>query len=104
VSRREFLKGVVEQGLYNTPQLTMALLRQLVNQARVCQTDIVVYDASRFVNDSIFIPAHAEFPDIRFEDRDGGKGRFQVRPDKNVALHFGDPATPDHGRTYFLPV
>lgn len=89
-----------EQGLYNTPQMTMALLRQLVNQARVRQGDIVVYDASRLVNDSIFIPAHAEFPDIRFEDRDGGKGRFQVQPDKNVALHFGDSATPDHGRTY----
>ncbi len=88
------------QGLYNTPQLTMALLRQLVEQAGVRQTDIVVYDGSRFINDSIFIPASAAFPDIRFEDRDGGEGRFPVQPDKRVALHFGDPATPDHGKTY----
>lgn len=89
-----------KQGLYNTPQLTIALLRQLVRQAGVRETDLVVYDASRFVNDSIFQPAHAEFPGIRFEDRDGGDGRFQVRPDKNVALHFGDPTLPDHGKTY----
>ncbi len=87
-------------GLYNTPQLTLALFRQLVEQAGVRPGDLVVYDASRFVNDSIFRPAHAEFPGIRFEDRDGGDGRFAVAPDKNVALHFGDPATPDHGKTY----
>jgi hypothetical protein len=87
-------------GLYNTPQLTMALLRQLVEQAGVRETDLVVYDGSRFVNDSIFLPASNEFPGIRFEDRDGGEGRFPVQADKSVALHFGDPATPDHGRTY----
>ena len=48
----------------------------------------------------MFLPIHAEFPGIRFEDRDGGDGRFKVQPDKKVALHFGDPATPDHGKTY----
>ncbi len=88
------------QGLYNTPQLTLALLRQLVKQARVREEDIVVYDASRLANDSIFLRAHAEFPGIRFEDIDGGDGRFQARPDKNVALHFGDPGTPHNRRTY----
>lgn len=89
-------------GPYNTPQFTLALLRQLVKQAQVRETDIVVYDASRWVNDSIFVPAHAEFPGIRFEDRDGGDGRFQIQPDKRVAIHFGDPTTPDSGKT-FLP-
>ena len=88
------------QGLYNTPQLTLALLRQLVKQARVREEDIVVYDASRLVNDSIFLPCHAEFPGIRFEDLDGGDGRFKVQPDKGTALHFGDPSTPDNGKTY----
>lgn len=87
-------------GPYNTPQLTMALLRQLVRQAHVRESDIVVYDASRWVNDSIFLPAHAEFPGIRFEDQDGGEGRFRIQPDKHVALHFGDPSTPDNGETY----
>jgi hypothetical protein len=88
------------QGLYNTPQVTKALMRQLVLQAGVRESDLVVYDASRFIPDSVFLPIHAEFPGIRFEDRDGGDGRFKVEPDKKVALHFGDPATPDHGKTY----
>jgi uncharacterized protein (DUF362 family) len=90
-------------GLYNTPQLTRALLRQLVRQACVRESDIVVSDASRWMNDTIFVPCHAEFPNIRFEDRDGMEGRFKAQPDKNVALHFGDPGTPNSGQTY-LPV
>ncbi len=89
-----------EQGLYNTPQLTAALLRQLVEKAGVRENDLVVYDASRFVPDSIFDRCHAEFPGIRFEDRDGGEGRFAVEPDLNAAVFFGDPATPNHGNTY----
>jgi hypothetical protein len=87
-------------GLYNTPQVTKTLMRQLVQQAGVRESDLVVYDASRFIPDAVFLPIHAEFPRIRFEDRDGGDGRFKVQPDKKVALHFGDPATPDHGKTY----
>jgi uncharacterized protein (DUF362 family) len=89
-----------KQGPYNTPQVTRALLRQLVKQAGVREADLVVYDASRFVNDSVFVPCHAEFPGIRFEDQDGGQGRFKIQPDKNVAIHFGDPKTPDSGKTY----
>lgn len=88
------------QGLFNTPQLTRALVRQLVRQAGVREADIVVCDASRLVCDPIFLPVHQEFPGIRFEDHDGGQGRFQVRPNKAVALHFGDPSIQDNGKTY----
>lgn len=87
-------------GLYNTPQLTRALVRQLVTQAKIRESDLVVYDASRLMCDTVFLPIHAEFPGIRFEDRDGGDGRFQVQPDKKAALSFGDPKTPDHRKTY----
>jgi hypothetical protein len=75
-------------------------LRQLVQQAQVRQEDIVVYDASRWVNDSIFLPAHAAFPGIRFGDREGSDGRFKIEPDKRAALHFADPELPDNGKTY----
>ena len=87
-------------GLYNTPQLTQALLRQLVKQAGVRESDIVVCDSSRWMNDTIFVPCHAEFPGIRFEDLDGVDGRHKARPDKKVALHFGDPNTKCSGETY----
>jgi uncharacterized protein (DUF362 family) len=87
-------------GLYNTPQVTKALLRQLVKKAGIPQTDIVACDASRLASDKILIPCRAEFPNIRFEDRDGADGRFKAQPDKNVALHFGDPKAPESGKTY----
>jgi hypothetical protein len=87
-------------GLYNTPQLTKALLRQLVTHAGVQEKDIVVLDASRLASDAIFRACQEEFPDVRFEDRDGSEGRFQAQPDRDVALHFGDPETPDSGKTY----
>jgi hypothetical protein len=89
-----------KQGFYNTPQLTQALLRQLVRHAGVREADLVVVDASRFVPDSIFDPCHAEFPAICFEDRDGGEGRFPVLPDLGTAIHFADPAAPDLDKTY----
>jgi len=89
-------------GLYNTPQLTKSLLRQLVQQAGIAEKDIIVLDASRLASNTIFQTCHDEFPGIRFEDRDGTEGRFKARPDKNVALHFGDPKTPNSGKT-FLP-
>ncbi|MHB0960365.1 MAG: DUF362 domain-containing protein [Pirellulaceae bacterium] len=87
-------------GLYNTPQMTKALLRQLVHRAGIPQTNILVCDASRLSSDTIFDACRSDFPDIRFEDRDGGQERIQARPDKNVALHFGDPHTRDSGKTY----
>jgi len=87
-------------GFYNTPQLTQALLRQLVTQAGVRESDIIACDASRWMNDTVYVPCHAEFPGIVFEDRHGIDGRRLARPDKNVALHFGDPNTPNSGKTY----
>jgi hypothetical protein len=87
-------------GVYNTPQITKALLRQLVQQAGIPQTDIILCDASRLASDAIVDYCRAEFPHIRFEDRDGSDERLQARPDTNVALHFGDPRTPQSGETY----
>jgi hypothetical protein len=89
-------------GLYNTPQLTMALFRQLVRQAGVRQEDIVAYDASRWVNDSILVPCHAEFPAIRFEDNEGRPPCSRIEPDRGAAVHFSDPAPRTGGET-FLP-
>ncbi len=89
-----------KQGFYNTPQLTQALLRQLVRQAGVREADLTIVDASRFVPDSIFVPCNAEFPGIRFEDRDGGEGRFPVQPDLRRSIAFADPAAPNLDKTY----
>jgi len=87
-------------GLYNTPQATVALVRQLVKQAGVPETDITLYDASRIVSDAMYLPIHREFPGVRFKDRDGGGGRERVQPDRKAAVHFADPTIQDNDATY----
>ncbi|MDY0169503.1 MAG: DUF362 domain-containing protein [Thermoguttaceae bacterium] len=88
------------QGFYNTPQLTLALFRQLVHEAGIREADLVVVDASRFIPDSIFDRCHAEFPAIRFEDRDGDEGRFRTLPDMSKTIAFADPDAPALDKTY----
>jgi len=51
-----------ELGLYNTRQLTKALLRQLVKQVRVRETDIFVRDGSaRMIDHEIEPETHRRF-------------------------------------------
>jgi hypothetical protein len=56
------------------PHVILALLRQLVNQGGVAQDDITVYDITRFIGDSIFVPCHAEFSGVHFVELDSGGG------------------------------
>ena len=61
-----------------SPHLILSMLNQLVNNAGVPQANITVYDASRYIGDSIYIPCHAAFPNVNFMDVSGGDGRSQV--------------------------
>jgi hypothetical protein len=56
-------------------QTVLALLRQLVNQAGVPQTNITVYDAVRPMPDRIYQPCHQEFPSVQWVDTDGKNGQ-----------------------------
>jgi hypothetical protein len=60
-----------------TPQLVLALLTSLINEAGVPQGNITVFDASRFITDNIFNKCHAVFPDVIFVDNIGGDGRIK---------------------------
>jgi hypothetical protein len=60
-----------------TPQLVLALLTSLVNEAGVPQGNITVFDASRFITDNIFNKCHAVFPDVIFVDNIGDDGRIK---------------------------
>lgn len=66
-----------------SPQLVLALVRQLVNEAGVPAGDILIYDASRLVGDYIYDPVHTEFPAVRFMDLTGG--------DNREAANWGSP-------------
>jgi hypothetical protein len=69
-----------------SPQAILSMLRQLVNQAHVPETNIVVYEAVRVIHDHIYIPCHAEFPGVIWMDSkgDGANGRQPVNWHKNA--------------------
>jgi Domain of unknown function (DUF362) len=62
-----------------SPQLSLALARQLVNQAGINQADITFYDASRYINDNVYNKLHGEFPNIVIVDIYGGSGRTKAQ-------------------------
>jgi hypothetical protein len=49
-----------------SPQMVLAMVRQLVNQAHVRPQDIVVYDVRRFIPPYILTKVWSEFKDVRF--------------------------------------
>ena len=61
-----------------SPHMVLAVLRQLTKQAGVAESDITVFDASRFVTDNVFNKSHAEFPGVVFVDHEGGDGRVKA--------------------------
>lgn len=51
-------------------QTVLALLRQLVNQASVPQTNIAIYDAVRTLPRWLYMPCQAEFPGVQWYNSD----------------------------------
>jgi uncharacterized protein (DUF362 family) len=80
-------------------QSIRALLHQLTKEARVAQKDIVVYDSSpgggknrRSIPDRIYVPLHAEFPEVRWVDCQGLNGR-QAPEWVSNAITYTSPKT-----------
>jgi hypothetical protein len=57
------------------PQLILALLKSMVNEAGIPQENITVADPSRFITDNIYNKCHSVYPKVHFIDHDGGNGR-----------------------------
>jgi hypothetical protein len=49
-----------------SPQIVLAMVRQLVNEAHVRQQDVIVYDGRRFIPPAILTKVWSEFKDVRF--------------------------------------
>jgi len=60
-----------------SPHLVLALLRQLINNAGVAQSNITVCEPSRFITDNIYSKCHAQFPAVVFVDNAGNDGRVK---------------------------
>ena len=56
----------VDNFIDESPQMILAMVRQLVNQAHVRQQDIVVYDVRRFMMPYTLTKVWSEFKDVRF--------------------------------------
>lgn len=61
-----------------SPQMILALLRQLVNVVGVKQSDIAVGDPVAYFPNEFYDPCHSEFPDVEYLDYAGKFGRTKV--------------------------
>jgi uncharacterized protein (DUF362 family) len=74
------------------PQTIIALLRQLVTQAGVPQTNIIVYEApntapSRVIPDRIYSRCAAQFPQVTYADCAGTNGRTLIQWQVNAITY-----------------
>ncbi len=73
-----------------SPQLVLALLKSLVGQGGVPQSDIIVAEPSRFITDYLFDKCHAAFPDVRYVDNAGGDGRVKSEYEADAMAYSQD--------------
>ncbi|MGM0445741.1 MAG: DUF362 domain-containing protein, partial [Bacillota bacterium] len=71
-----------------SPQVVLALVKSLVENAEVSPEQIVLYDASRPLGDVIYNLIYDKYPDVKFVDNKGGQGREKVEADKNSAVYY----------------
>jgi len=63
-----------------SPQIILALLRQLVGAAGVKESDITVCDSLALFPNEYYDILHKEFPDVQYADHAGKFGRVQMKP------------------------
>ncbi len=86
-------KGNIEPVCETTPGVTLAILRQLVNNAGVSQEDIWVADPRSHVWQHTYELLSAEFPDVKYGDRSAsheGKGRTTMHINSSKTIFFSD--------------
>jgi len=70
-----------------SPQVMLALLRQLVNIAGVNQADISIGDPTSLFPNQFYNPLHNEFPDVKYLDKLGKFNRTKVEA-SDVDFYF----------------
>lgn len=79
--------GDTDNQIDASPHAVIAMLRQLVNEARVPQSAITVYDAVRIMPDRFYNKVHGEFPNVTYLDSQGQNGRVKVQWQPNVITY-----------------
>lgn len=106
--RRSKVTGVEQYNLRNadymntSPQMIVALLRQLTGHAGVKQADVTVGDTLCYFPNEFYEMCRKEFPQVRYLDYVGAFGRTRARR-SSVPLYW---STPDAAgtETDYLPV
>ncbi|MDX1815319.1 MAG: DUF362 domain-containing protein, partial [Thermodesulfobacteriota bacterium] len=84
-----------------SPQVTLALLRQLVRTVGVKESDISVGDTLAYFPNEYYNILHNEFPDVRYMDHAGKFNRVKVTRSK-VAVYWS--SRPQGVRTDYVPL
>jgi uncharacterized protein (DUF362 family) len=93
-------KPVVPTNLVNvSPQVTLAVVRQLVHHAGVAPGDIIIYDAQRNIYPGLLVKIWNEYKDVRFVQSDAPDPVHQKHPAYD-AIHGLEQADWVEGQTY----
>jgi len=84
-----------------SPQMMLALLRQLVKTAGVKETDIAIGDSLALFPNQYYKILHDEFPKVRYLDHEGKFGRTAVEQ-SSVPLYWS--CRPEGCRQDYVPV
>jgi len=97
----ETYRLVKRQDYMNTsPQMIVALLRQLVEEAGVAQEDVIVCDTLAYLVHEYYGILHQAFPRVKYEDFAGKFGRTQAKA-SSVPLYWS--CRPQGTTTDYLP-
>ena len=79
----------------NAPQLTIALLRQLIDSAGVAPEDISIGDPQNLMPNHWYDQVYAECPGVVYLCKSGATqyGRTPVSPDPSAPFYFSDPCS-----------
>ena len=83
----------------NSPQMILALLRQLVGTVGVDPQDITIGDPTGMIPSFYWDMLHPEFPNVHYLDNYGGSGRTRVEF-SNVPLYWSTPQTSGNRHDY----
>jgi len=95
-------KSNIMNRIDNSPQIILALLRQLVNTVGVDPNDITVGDPTGLIPNFYWDMLHPEFPNVRYLDNYGGSGR--TRAEFSAVPLYWSTAEADRKVQDYLPV
>lgn len=94
-------KPGVQNRIDNSPQMTLVLLRQLVNTVGASQDDITIGDPTGMFPNYYWRMLYPEFPDVHYLDNYGGSGRTRAEF-SDVPMHWSTPQA-DGKRPDYIP-